>query len=268
MRKVSSFCPAYLTGIFTIGKRDAAGAGVSLEEGMITEVSEAGKTSVFINQAKKQAKVSFAVIRKYQRLYSFHANVNHICRLPIGFGLGMSAAGALSLSLALNELLGAGLSFSQCVKIAHDSEVECGTGLSGVDAAAIGGFLVRKDLKSKPIKMPLPRTELHIAFFAPIKTSSIVWNPEWTKKVNLAGKKALRNLSQQPSWKNFLAFSKEFAISSGLAHWCAGELEANPAASMAMVGRTIFSEAPLKLLSKPRQIIKVAACEKKAVLLR
>lgn len=268
MQKAASFCPAYLTGIFTIGKGDAAGAGVSLEKGMTTEVSEAGKTIVFINQEKRQAKVSFAVIEKYRRLYNFHVEVRHHCSLPIGFGLGMSAAGALSLSLALNEFLGAGLSFSQCIKIAHDAEVECGTGLSGVDAAAIGGFLIRKNLKSRPIRVPLARRELYIAFFAPIKTSSVVWDPEWIRRVNFAGKKALKRLSQQPSWSRFLEFSREFAISSGLADWCARELEMNTSASMAMVGRTVFSEKPLNFTRKPKQIIKMAVCEKKAVLLR
>ncbi|MCX8196920.1 MAG: hypothetical protein N3G80_01230 [Candidatus Micrarchaeota archaeon] len=268
MRKAAAFCPAYITGIFTIGKGDAAGAGVSLEEGMTTHVHEASKTAVKINGRANSAPVSRQVIKEYQKLYRFFAKVEHQSRLPIGYGLGMSAAGALSLSLALNELLGAGLSYAQCVKIAHDAEVKCGTGLSGVDAAAIGGFLLRRNLKEKPIEIPIERKRLHIAFFAPIKTAQIVWDEQMKRKVNQAGQAALNGLAANPSWEAFIRYCRQFALESGLAGWCESILEKNESSSMAMLGRTIFSERALWLPSKPKYYMKVAACKKNAHVLR
>ena len=65
MKSSSAFCPAYITGIFTIAKGDAAGAGFAIDQGMTTAVSEAGgKTAIAINGSKSSAPVSRAVLKK------------------------------------------------------------------------------------------------------------------------------------------------------------------------------------------------------------
>jgi|GEM_PF-1131461 len=248
MGKTSAFCPSYITGIFTIAKGDAAGAGFTIDRGMTTVVREtscAGKAKILINGKKSAAPVSRAVLRRYEKVCgnSGALEISHSTPLPIGFGMGMSAAGAVSLSLALNEILGAGLSFSKCVKVAHDSEVECGTGLSGADAAAIGGFIARKSVRHAPEKLPFEERRMRLAFFSAIRTSDIISSPDWKRKVNVAGRRALASLFSDKSWDGFVGNSREFAIASGLAKWCESRLSANPRASMAMVGRTLFSDA-------------------------
>ncbi|MCX8194808.1 MAG: hypothetical protein N3G22_01745 [Candidatus Micrarchaeota archaeon] len=259
--KAKASCPAYATGIFVIGKGDAAGAGFALDLHLVTSAAEkaSGSTSISINGKKSAAPVSKAVIRRFSYILEEgigKLEIHHHAQAPVGFGLGMSAAGALSLSLALNELFGAGLSRQECVKIAHDSEVECGTGLSGVDAAAIGGFLARRSLSSAPLQLPFEERKIALAFFSPIKTAQVIRSPDWKGRVNRAGRKALGQLFSQKTWDSFINSSRYFALSSGLASWCKPELEKNARASMAMLGRTLFSDAPLRLSAKPIKLIK------------
>jgi pantoate kinase len=256
MNKSIAFCPGYVTGIFTIEKNNAAGAGFAIDKGMLTTVSESKKDAVFINGKKSNAPVSFEVIKRFKKIVgNFHVKVEHETELPIGYGFGMSAAGALSLSLALNDFLKCGLSKEQCLKIAHDCEVFCKTGLSGADAAFIGGFLIQKDIDSKPLKISIKK-QIYFAFYSPIKTSLIISTSKWKTNINIEGKKALELLYKNPTWENFLYYSREFAIKSGLAKWCKKELEQNKFASMAMVGKTIFSGKMLKLIKRPKKIMK------------
>lgn len=265
-------CPAYVTGMFFIGDNDAAGAGFAIDRQMKCAVSErkSGRTTILINGQEGPAVVSKAVLRRYADLVNSKVGlleIRHETEVPIGYGLGMSAAGALSLSLALNEVLGCGLKFQECVKMAHDADVECGTGLSGVDAAAIGGMLARRSLGESPTKLKFEERELEIAFFSPMKTSSIIRSADWRKAVNEAGKGALALLFKNKSWDGFVAASRHFTTKSGLGIWSGEEMERNPRASMAMLGQTLFSDAPMKLALAPKLLIKAKTYETGARLL-
>ena len=265
-------CPAYVTGLFCIGENDAAGAGFAIDRQMKCTVSErkSGRTTILINGQEGPATVSKAVLRRYADLVKGKVGlleIRHDTDVPIGFGLGMSAAGALSLSLALNEVLGCSLKFQECVKIAHDADVECGTGLSGVDAAAIGGILARKSIGEGATKFKFEERELEIAFFSPIKTSSIIRSADWKKTVNEAGRAALSELFQNKSWEGFVAAARHFTMKSGLGSWCDKEMEKNQRASMAMLGQTLFSDAPMRLTNAPKLLIKAKTYEAGARLL-
>lgn len=265
-------CPAYLTGIFTIANGDAAGAGFAIDRGLTTSVSEkkSGRTIITINGTESPAPVSKAVLRRYAHLAGGKAGlleIRHETQVPIGFGLGMSAAGALSLSLALNELFGTGLGRKECVKIAHDADVECGTGLSGVDAAAIGGMLARRRLEDAPAKLPFSEKEVEIAFFSPIKTSGVINSAEWKARVNSVGEESLAQLFSNRRWDGFVTAARHFASGSGLGQWCSAEMAENPRASMAMLGQTLFSDAPMKLRRQPMLLMKAKTCEGGARLL-
>ena len=256
----AAYCPAYVTGIFTIEENDACGAGFAIDKGLKTAVSalNAGRTKIMINGSESPAPVSKAVLRRYADACGKVGllEISHETEIPVGYGLGMSAAGALSLSLALNELLGAGFSHDRCVKIAHDADVECGTGLSGVDAAAIGGMLARKSIGKQPVKLKYEQKELEIAFFAPIRTSSIIRGEEWKKKVNEAGSTALEMLFRKKNYDGFVDAARHFTIESGLGLWCGGEMETNTRASMAMLGQTLFSDKPLELSRPALKLLK------------
>lgn len=267
----TAICPGYLTGIFFISKGDAAGAGFAVDRFMKTKVASknSGSTTITINGKSQAAPVSRSVLGRFSDECGGVGSlrIEHSAQLPIGFGLGMSGAGALSLSLALNGLLGCGLSRVQCVKIAHDADVECGTGLSGVDAAAVGGILARRSVKELPVLLPFEKHALQLAFFSPINTASIIRSPGWKKKVNAAGGKALGMLFSGLGWNGLMKASRNFALASGLADWCKGEMAKNRRASMAMVGRTLFSDSPMKLSKKPMALIRANTYEGKAELL-
>ena len=271
MAPVSAFCPSYVTGIFTIEERDACGAGFAIDRGLMTAVSKlnSGRTKITINGTESPAPVSKAVLRRYAERCGNTGllEIKHETEIPIGYGLGMSAAGALSLSLALNELFGAGFSRAECIKIAHEADVECGTGLSGVDASAIGGILVRKSVADKPVALRFEEKELEIAFFAPIRTSSIIRDDGWKKKVNAAGNEALEMLSRKKTWDLFINAARHFTTESGLGSWCGGEMGNNPRSSMAMVGQTLFSDEPMKLYRTPVKVLKAKTFKSGAGLL-
>lgn len=255
MKKSSAFCPAYVTGLFTIAKGDAAGSGFAIDLGMKTTVSEVkeGGTKILLNGKLGPAPVSQSVMAKWGARAGRLGTVlvEHEAGVPIGYGLSMSAAGALSLSLALNDLLGAGLPREECVKIAHDADVECGTGLSGVDAAAEGGMLARRSMGEAPVKLPFEEREIDLAFYSPLRTSDVIRSDGWKEKVNAAGENALRALFAERSWDGFVSASRQFASETGLAAWCGREMAQNRRASMAMLGRTLFSDELLVLLARP-----------------
>lgn len=265
-------CPAYVTGIFTIAQGDAAGAGFAIDRHLTTSVSEkkSGRTIITINGIESPSPVSKAVMRRYAELVRGKIgllDIRHETQVPIGFGLGMSAAGALSLSLALNEFLGCGLSRQACIKMAHDADVECNTGLSGVDAAAIGGILARRSVEGGPVKIPFSEKEIEIAFFSPLRNSVIIGSEEWRRKVNEAGEDSLSMLFSKKSYDSFVNASRHFTAESGLGDWCALDMRANPRASMAMIGQTLFSDAPMKLARSPMLVMKAATYEGGAALL-
>ena len=269
---VSAFCPAYATGLFCIGDKDAAGAGFALDCGMETSVSEvkSGRSSITINGMESPAPVSKAVLRRFAELRMGKVGllkIEHKTEVPIGFGLGMSAAGALSLSYCLNELLGAGLKKEACVKIAHDADVECGTGLSGVDAAAIGGILARRSGKHGGEKLPFEEKEIEVAFFSPIRTSTVIYSDSWKKKVNEAGEKALAGLFENKCWDGFVECSRLFTAKSELGNWCIEEMAGNPRSSMAMVGQTLFSDSKMSLKKRAHKTISAKTSEDGAKLL-
>ena len=255
MPSAVAFSPSHITGIFRIHKNSSTGAGFCLDSGMITSVSAQkakGKPRwrIFINskEAKheKDAVVSFWVLRKFrERVGDFSATVRHKTEFPIGYGCGMSAAAGLSLSLALNKALCAGLTRGQCVKLAHDADVACGTGLGGVDAEALGGILfrIKPDAKQvRKLKLCEERRALSIviAFFDPIKTASVIKSAAWKRKVNAAGEKCLNEFGKSPSISSLVKLSRAFSLETGLANWCKPILASDQKACMAMLGRTIF----------------------------
>ena len=265
-------CPAYVTGIFTIAPGDAAGAGFAIDRHLTTAVSEkkSGRTTITINGIEGPSMVSKAVLRRYAELVRGKIGlleIRHETQVPIGFGLGQSAAGALSLSLAMNEFLGSGLKRQACIKMAHDAEVECNTGLSGVDAAAIGGMLARRSVKDGPVKIPFSEKEIEIAFFSPLRNSVIIGSEEWRRKVNEAAEDSLSMLFSNKSYDSFISSSRHFTAESGLGAWCSLDMGGNPRASMAMIGQTLFSDAPMKTARSPMLVMKAKTYEGGAALL-
>lgn len=155
MRGVA-FCPAHVTAFFgPVSGADelrtgSVGAGFAVSAGVRTAVeareAAAPRRSVrVLGRAAPDTAVSDAVISAYEGIAGAPLDVGavHESGVPVGYGLGSSAAVALSLSLALNEALGTSLSRERAAQVAHTAEIRCQTGLGDVAGALGGGMEVR-----------------------------------------------------------------------------------------------------------------------------
>jgi pantoate kinase len=152
-----AFSPAHITGFFKAELdsgspelQGSLGAGFSIQTGVTTtvEIQDADYTNYSIKVSGYQAdntQVSEFVIKEFLKHVqgNYFILVHHDIRIPVGYGLGCSAAVALSLAFALNQAFGMSFSKERLGQIAHTAEVICQTGLGDVLASYHGGFEIR-----------------------------------------------------------------------------------------------------------------------------
>ena len=156
MRRARSFCPAHITGFFTI--KDASenplqagslGAGFCIDRGTFTAVRRRrfrSESAVRINGRRVSAPVSLKTAELFfaaAEISPEPLEIKHRVKVPQGAGFGTSGAGALSLALALNRLYGSPLNEDQTAGVAHTADVLCRTGLGTVVGEQRGGFELR-----------------------------------------------------------------------------------------------------------------------------
>jgi pantoate kinase len=159
----------------------------------------------------------------------------------------MSAAGALSASLALARCLRQGR--SEALRAAHWADVTQRGGLGDVIGASVGGF----EIRTAPGLPPYGSTRAFLGYGEAVlcvvggklETRKVLTDPRARKSVNEAGARALADLLKEPSLPSFVAQSQRFARESGL---LTDELErvihaASPfgQASMSMLGNSVFA---------------------------
>jgi len=201
------------------------GAGISLSQGVTTTVKiydnvDRPSYGISINgKLVGDAVVSNKVLDEYQKRVkkSLHISISHETRIPIGYGLGTSGAGALSLSYALNDALCTRLSLDQAAQIAHCSEIYCNTGLGTVLSEFTGGLELRTRAGAPGIgrveKIPLENTSVIALCLSPMYTADCLntQNDVCTMKtVNF-----LKQLLKSRSVDDFLRLSHEFAVTMG-----------------------------------------------------
>jgi pantoate kinase len=261
-----AFSPGHITGFFEVPAnkdrdflhKGSLGAGFSIDRGITTtaHVYESTETScqILINGSRTQnAEVSRWVAKEYLKLAGrpYFVSIDHDISIPVGFGLGSSGAAALSLSYALNEALGIGLSKVQAAQIAHHAEIACRTGLGTVISEFVGGFEMRTSAGA-PGLGTVSRIDLHdykaaVLCLAPISTKSFLTNR--MDKINGLGGAMLEKLSESKSVDDFLSMSWEYAEMIGLTQGrCKAPIEAlrgiGLKASVALFGQTVFTLAP------------------------
>ena len=151
-----AYSPSHITGFYSevkdesILNRGSLGAGISIRKGVRSTVelydSENNNFIIVINGViSKDAIVSKFVINEFLKRTNknYFIKVSHEVNLPIGYGIGTSGSGALSLAIALNEVLSLGLSDTESAQIAHKAEIECKTGLGTVLSEFHGGLCIR-----------------------------------------------------------------------------------------------------------------------------
>jgi pantoate kinase len=258
-----AFSPGHVTGFFEVPvnsyrhflHKGSKGAGFSLDSGVATtaRVHESTKMDyqILINGSRTQnTEVSRWVVEEYLKLADkpYFVSINHEVGIPVGFGLGSSGAAALSLSYALNESLGIGLSMVKAAQIAHHAEIACRTGLGTVIAEFVGGFEMRTSAGAPGVGT-VSRIDLHgykalVLCLAPISTKSFL--TDRVGEINGLGGAMLKKLLASRSVDDFLEMSREFAETLGLTGGiCKAPIEALRAigleASVALFGQTVFT---------------------------
>jgi len=264
----SAFCPAHITGFFKAeleGKDPnhlgSLGAGFSIQKGVKTVVvlstRNPNNTAKFHIQIKGfktgDVRVSEYVLNEFLADNDdYFVDVIHELDVPVGYGLGCSAAVALSLALALNQALNAGYSKTEVAQIAHLAEIKCKTGLGDVLASYHGGFEIRTKSGAPGVGElekidPKEKLDALIVCFNPISTKKFLG--EKISLVNGLGGKMVQELIKSKDINEFqdksIKFAKYINVVTPKMSRVASELRKNGIkCGVALFGETIFSLVP------------------------
>jgi pantoate kinase len=268
MRKASAFVPGHISGFFQVcdefkepERRGSRNCGPCIAAGVKTEVraspSTRSEVSVFIDGRKTpEARTSLAAARfgLEEVSDSLKVEVHHSTQAPIGAGYGLSGAGAVGVVLALSDALNLNFSRSKVASMAHRAEIACGTGLGDVGPQMLGGLVMGLESGSPPHgkwdQIEVPR-DLRIicGTLGPLQTERLLGDPTFRGRTKKLGARALQKLKEDPSLRNFMRVSYEFARGIGLLdEELDGIIESVSSsssfgASMVMLGRAVFAPA-------------------------
>jgi pantoate kinase len=259
---MKAFVPSHITGFFAARRHDdpmkagSIGCGLTLALGATTTVEKADKTEIFLSGEISEAPVSRYVV---DRLARSPVRVDTHLDMPQGSGFGASGAGALGCAYALNYLFDLGLMANQAAAVAHTSEVANRTGLGDVIAQNTGGLVVRLKPGAPGIgkvdRIAVPPLRIDYVIKGPISTKDVLSDPSVMKRIDHAGKVAVKELLARPTLKEFMRLSRRFAGQTGLAsEWALDAMEAVEAkggmASMVMLGDAVFAIDGAEALSE------------------
>lgn len=258
-----AFAPGHITGFFGIFdrardplRRGSLGAGVNLTRGVLTsvDVCEAAEQGIDIriNGRSSKAGTTYRAVRHLIGRSRLKVIVESQVSLPIGQGLGMSAAGALSTALALGSALKNPRTHLQAGRAAHVAEIEERTGLGDVAAQVRGGWEVRVRPGYPPFglvdRFLAPPEEMAICVSGrPVPTRSVLTDPVSRRRINRAGRECMRRMLGAPTMANFFELSLDFAARTGLAEErslaLANEIRSRGLgrASVSMIGNSVFA---------------------------
>ena len=259
--RARAFAPGHITGFFEIldGPKDplrkgSRGAGVNLSMGVLTsvEVQKAARQviSILINGEECDAATTLRAVSILLGRRRLDVRVDSRAALPAGQGFGMSAAGALSASLALGAILG--ISHLEAGRAAHIAEIEERTGLGDVAAQLRGGWEMRLRPGYQPHglvdRFLVPSSRIALCVCGdPVPTKSILTDRVKRRMICLAGQKAMERIRETPTLEEFFSLSLEFARSTGLAVELALSLADEITdrglglASVSMIGNSVFA---------------------------
>ena len=226
-----AFCPGHVTAFFEVRedpdprKKGSRGAGLCLSLGVrtVARVRDDSRASidVIVNDRRQRADVTRRVAEKILGDRSCEVNILSETSLPVSQGFGVSAAAAVSTALALDDALGAKIPRDELVAVAHETEVECGTGLGDVVPASIGGM----DLRLKPgapgyaeVRTFPVEAELLLAVIgAEVPTKTVLRDSKKVAAINRIGGALVDEFSENPTLERLFELGVRFAEGTGLA---------------------------------------------------
>ena len=266
MRAVA-FAPGHISGFFEpvyhkedINRTGSRGAGINISIGAVSEVfvenSAEQDVEIYVNDRKSSAPVTNLALKYLLGDNPLHVVVKTKLDIPMGQGFGMSAAGALSATLALTKITN--VSQSDAMKAAHFAEIKLRTGLGDVMACCFGGIEIRKTAGLPPwgvIEHIPGKFDLVLCVVGKkLDTKKILSDTAKANKIIDYGKYCTKKLLEKPSVENLFSLSQVFTKKTGLAD--KRVVEAIDAAnrfgmaSMCMLGNSVFTMGKTSELCK------------------
>ena len=269
-KRATAFVPGHVTAFFSAHPAEdpavagSRGAGLTLSDGVDVTVSLVDDASAASDDASTAAAdpaalildgepASIGAVADVLSALDVRARVTVETGLPVGAGFGVSGAAALGTALAANAAADRGRSENELVRIAHEAEVERGTGLGDVVAQARGGIPIRVE-PGAPGHGELDGIPAHARVeyvtFGELSTEAVLAGD--TTALTEAGERALSELRADPRLPTLIDASREFAERADLlvpevaeAIDAVDAVEADDgtegSAAMAMLGRTVFA---------------------------
>jgi pantoate kinase len=277
-----AYSPGHVTGFFEPQlavknpgddlRKGSKGVGFCIDSGITTTVrifegDYAAYDIALSDFPSGRQEVSKWIIRHFLKLIDepLRISVTHNSKIPIGFGLGASGAGALSLSYALNDALKLNMTKESAAQIAHKAEIVCKTGLGTVMSEFVGGFDIRTASGAPGIgsvtKIPVANYMAVILCIAPISTKLILSSDENRQLMAKLGSTAMQSFIGNPTVDNFLRLSYDFSNSvQFLDNRCRLGMKrlrsAGFGCGVALFGKTIFTLVPSELAMEAKQCLK------------
>ncbi|OYR58986.1 pantoate kinase [Halorubrum halodurans] len=280
-KRATAFVPGHVTAFFSAhpaadpAVAGSRGAGLTLSDGVDVTVETiddpealaAGDASATADASAPITldgePASIGAVADVLAALDVCARVDVETDLPLGAGFGVSGAAALGTALAANAVADRGRSENELVRIAHEAEVERGTGLGDVVAQARGGVPIRLE-PGAPGHGALDGIPAHARIeyvtFGELSTEAVLAGD--TAALTAAGERALSRLRADPRLPTLMDASREFAARADLlVPEVAEAIEAvdrasdpdgdgtagdgsegdGGSAAMAMLGRTVFA---------------------------
>ncbi|MCI4367026.1 MAG: hypothetical protein L3K08_04685 [Thermoplasmata archaeon] len=264
VRRARAIAPGHLTGFFVpdLGPRDprargSTGVGLVLDRGVLAEAryDPTGPSRI---RLRSRPRIPLPISREVaRRLLADHPGTLEVDlrqELPVGQGLGMSAAGAVATGLAVAQVLQ--LPAGRAWETAHLAELYFRGGLGGVAAIGGGGLEHRIRPGVPPFGLVhhrpcAPVLDL-LEIGAPIPSPSVLGDSRRLARIRRAGLRSERAFSRRPTLSAFLEESERFTDHVGLAPPSViAALEAlrgsGRAAAQAMFGQVVFVVTPRKI---------------------
>jgi len=253
-----AFAPGHISAFFepvhskqNMDHSGSRGAGISLSLGAVSQISvqSASHRSIttYINGKLSMAQVTKAALCYLLGDAPLEITVNTVMDLPVSQGFGMSAAGALSASLALADLLA--FPRDHAIKAAHYAEIQTHTGLGDVIASSVGGIEIRRKAGLPPWGMlehiPGNYDIVLCVIGKKVETKKILTDSAKVREIASYGRYCTKKLLEKPSVENLFSLGLEFTRKIGIADPSVIQaiLEANKhgMASMCMLGNSVYA---------------------------
>jgi pantoate kinase len=190
---------------------------LSVQNSNFDENTPTSYCKILINnkECTVSAKTSLSVITQMKGLLpsAFFLNIEHYFDLPSGCGYGSSGAGALGLSIGLNDIFQLGLTELEAAKFAHIAEVINHTGLGTVGGQFTGGLSITLEpgypFQMKKIDVP-DDIKIIVGSFGPISTKKILTDMKYRIIIHNSGKKAMIKMRSNFTLQNYMDVCSEF----------------------------------------------------------